>query len=186
LIIYSIFQVLPAQADNSVLKKIAPAYWISSLANMAWIFLWHYQVFSLTLAAMITLLISLIFIYLQLKTTAGSQKWLVKLPFSIYLGWITVATVANAAQFLYFFNWGGWGIAGSIWAVIMLAVAGVLGLLMAWREMDPPYVLVLVWAFIGITVSQLDTQLVVNAAWTAVAVLATGLVVSMIKNRKVY
>jgi hypothetical protein len=113
-------------------------------------------------------------------------KWLVKLPFSIYLGWITVATVANISQFLYFLNWDGWGISGATWAIIMLGVASLLGLIMAWRENDSPYLLVLIWAFIGITVSQADTQLLVNGAWTAVAVLTVGLLVSIIKHRRVY
>ena len=57
LIFYSIYQALPAQADNQVLKKIAPFYWVSSLANSAWIFFWHYELFSITLIAMLAILI---------------------------------------------------------------------------------------------------------------------------------
>ena len=186
LILYTVYQALPAQKDNQALKRIAPAYWLGSLANSIWIFLWHYEVFSLTLIAMLGILASLLFIYLQLKNAEGSQKWLVKLPFSIYLGWITVATVANTSQFLFYFNWGGWGITGAVWAVFMIAVASLLGLLMIWRENDTPYLLVLVWAFIGITVSQAPTAIVTTAAWTAVAVLAVGVLITLIKHRKVY
>jgi len=186
LILYSIYQVLPSQRDNQVLNRIAPAYWISSLANSTWIFLWHYEVFSLTITAMVAILGSLLYIYLHLRESKGIQKWLVRLPFSVYLGWITVATVANTSQFLYFFNWGGWEIPGAMWAAIMIAVAGLLGILMAWRENDLPYVLVLIWAFVGITVSQFDTSLVVNASWTAVVVLLVGMIVSSIKNKRLY
>ena len=109
LIIYTVYQALPAQKDNQALKRIAPAYWLGSLLNSIWIFLWHFEVFPLTLIAMLGILASLLYIYLQLKNSEDSQKWLVKLPFSIYLGWITVATVANTSQFLFYFNWGGWG-----------------------------------------------------------------------------
>lgn len=186
LILYSIYQVLPSQRDNRDMNRIAPVYWISGLANSTWIFLWHFEVFSLTIIAMAAILGSLLYTYLQLRESTGTQKWLVRLPFSVYLGWITVATVANASQFLYFFNWGGWGLSGAIWAVIMIAVAGLLGLLMAWRENDIAYVLVLIWAFIGITVSQFDTSLVVNAAWTAVAVLVAGMLASIVKNKRLY
>ena len=186
LIIYSIYQILPSRREDGMLNRIAPFYWAASLANTIWIFLWHYEVFPITLIAMLVLLASLLFIYLQVKNNSGASKWFVKLPFSVYLGWITVATVANVSQFLYFFNWDGWGIAGSTWAIIMIAVASLIGLLMAWRETDAPYVLVLIWAFIGITVSQMETYSVVIAAWTAVIVLAVGILVSTIKNKKIY
>ena len=68
----------------------------------------------------------------------------------------------------------------------MIAVASLLGLLMIWRENDTPYLLVLVWAFIGITVSQAPTAIVTTAAWTAVAVLAVGVLITLIKHRKMY
>jgi hypothetical protein len=186
LILYTIYQALPRQRDNPILNRIAPYYWMSSLANVVWIFLWHYEVFALTIVAMLVILASLIVIYLKLKPSTGQDKWLVRLPFSIYLGWISVATVANFSQFLYFFSWDGFGVNGAVWAVIMLAVASLLGLLMAWRESDPFYVLVLVWAFIGIAVSQADTALVVIAAWAGVIVLALGLLVSSIWKKRIY
>ena len=178
LIAFTIYQALPAQKDNVLLKKIYPAYWVGNLANVVWIFLWHYEIFALTLIAMLTLLASLLYIYVQISKVRSdldrNQKWLVKLPFSIYLGWISVATIANVTQVLFYFDWGGWGISPSVWAVIMLAIATVLGLLMLWRENDIAYVLVLVWAFIGIAKSQADTAVVANTAWltSALSVLA--------------
>jgi hypothetical protein len=176
LVAFTIYQALPAQRENELLKKIYPAYWVGSLANTAWIFLWHYEVFSLTLPAMLTILATLLYIYIQLAGASSElnakQKWLVKSPFSIYLGWISVATIANISQVLFFFDWGGWGIPSTIWAVIMIAVAAVLGILMLARENNALYVLVLVWAFVGIAVSQADTALVANTAWAASGLLA--------------
>jgi hypothetical protein len=186
LLIYTVFQALPAQSDNPVLKKIAPYYWISSLANSVWIFLWHYEVFSLTLIAMVSILVTLILISQVLVDSAGLEKWLVRLPFSIYLGWISVATIANVSQNLFLFEWNGWGIADQVWAVILLAVASLLGFLKAWLENDTPYVMVLIWAFIGITVSQAGASLVVNAAWVSAFGLLLAVIVSIIKYKKVY
>jgi hypothetical protein len=181
LVAFTVYQALPAQKDNQLLKKIYPAYWIGNLANAVWIFLWHYEVFALTLVAMLTILASLLHIYIQISN-AGSrldrnQKWFVKLPVSIYLGWISVATIANFTQVFFFFDWGGWGISSAIWAVIMLVVATVLGLLMQWRENNMAYVLVLVWALIGIANSQADTALVANTAWVTSALLVLAIVV---------
>ena len=180
LIAFTIYQALPAQRDNLWSRRISPAYWIASVTNTAWIFLWHYEVFTITLPVMLIILVSLPYIYIQLSKAgddfAGPQKWYIKFPFSIYLGWISVATIANASQVLFFYNWDGWGIPAAVWAVIMLITALIIGLIMNWRENDTPYVLVLVWAFAGIGVSQADTALVAMAAWTTAAVLALALV----------
>ncbi len=186
LVVYTIYQFLPAQADNPTLKKIAPYYWLGSLANSIWIFLWHYEVFSITIFAMLTILVTLLLINRALAGTDGLIKWLVKLPFSIYLGWISVATIANVTQNLFLYQWNGWGVASEVWAVIMLGIAGLLGILMAWRENDTPYVMVLIWAFIGITVSQAGSSLVVTAAWSAVVLLVLALIISIYKYKKVY
>ena len=187
LIAYTIYHALPAQRDNALLNKIAPAYWIGNLANTAWIFLWHYNIFPVTILAMLALLASLLFIYvyiMQAGPLTRSQKWLVRLPFSIYLGWISVATIANVSQVLYYFNWNGFGISGPVWAAIMTVIAALLGILMTIRNFDIAYVLVLVWAFIGIAVQHADTALVANTAYTAAAVLALGLVATPILNSR--
>ena len=182
LIAYTVYQALPAQRDNHLLKKIAPAYWIGSAANTIWIFLWHYEVFPLTLVFMIAILTALLYIYRQLSETRSgldkNQKLLVRLPFSIYLGWISVATIANVAQVLFYLNWGGWGISPAAWTVIMLMIAAILGLLMQLREHDWLFVLVLVWAFVGIAVKQSDMALVANVAWAAAGALVLTVIIS--------
>ena len=102
LIAYAIFQALPSQRENPRLR--ATGWWIvlGGLANSAWIFLWHYEQFPLTLVAMLVLLVTLIMTYLGLGSGRTSvppaERWLARLPFSIYLGWITVATVANVTS----------------------------------------------------------------------------------------
>lgn len=187
LVAFTFYQALPAQKDDPLLKKIYPAYWIGNLANAVWIFLWHYEIFSLTLVAMLIILASLLYIYIQISKATPElvnvQKWFVKIPVSIYLGWISVATIANVSQVLFFFNWGGWGITPAVWAVILLAVATVLGLLMQWRENNISYVLVLVWAFVGINNSQADTALVANAALLASVLLVLAVIVVSFFNR---
>jgi hypothetical protein len=188
LIAFAIYQALPNQRENEIIKKISPAYWIGNLANSAWIFLWHFEFFPLTLIAMLILLASLLYIYVQLGGPSSglenNQKWFVNTPFSIYLGWISVATIANFSQVLFFLGWGGWGISPAIWAVILLAIATLLGLLMLWRESDRPYALVLVWAIIGIASSQADTPLVASASWFSVGGLILGLlIISLLQLR---
>ena len=186
LILYTIYQAAPSRAEDPVLNKIAPYYWLSSVANIVWLFLWHYEVFSITLVAMLAILVNLIFISRFVLEADGAVKWYVRLPFSIYLGWISVATIANATQTLYYFDWAGWGIGTEVWAVILLAVASLLGILKTWLENDTPYALVLIWAFIGITVSQVDSALVSTAAWVTSGVVLVGIIVSGLKFKKLY
>jgi len=127
LIAFAIFQALPSQRDNPRLR--ATGWWIAlgGVANSVWIFLWHYERFPLTLLAMLVLLATLIITYLRLgigrTKVSTAEAWAVRVPFSIYLGWITVATAANVTSLLDYLNWGGFGIAPEIWmGIVLLAV----------------------------------------------------------------
>lgn len=186
LLAYTILQALPSRADDDVLNKIAPYYWFGSLANIIWLFLWHYEVFSWTILFMIMILINLLLINRNLSGAQGLTKWVVGLPFSIYLGWISVATIANFSQWLYYLDWNGFGADPAVWAVIMVGVATLLGILMSWLENDTAYGLVLIWAFVGITVSQSGITAVVLAAWIGAALIGISIIASMIKYKKVY
>ena len=175
LLAYVAYQARPSQRNNPKLQSIAYLFVGSSIANIVWLFLWHYEVFPLTILAMLGVLVFLIAIYLKLDIgrakVSAAEKWFVHIPFSIYLGWITVATVANATSLLDYLNWNGWGISSQVWAVIMLAVATLIAGLMSFTRGDVAYSLVLMWAFAGIAVKHVDTSLVATSAW-----IATGLV----------
>ena len=174
---YAVFQALPAQKSEPSLRRIGWPFLVASAANIIWLFFWHYNLFALTEVAMLTLLASLIIIYLRLgigiREVGAGMRWAVHIPFSVYLGWISVATIANTTDLLYYWNWGGWGISPQVWAVIMLAVAALLGLIMALRRRDVAFLAVLVWAFAGIAVKQAPFPLVANVAWIA-ALLVVG------------
>lgn len=185
LIAFAIYQALPSQRENKTLDAIAPAYWLASIANAVWIVLWHYEYFTLTIFVMAVLLLSLISIYRRLRIEAAPNaafRLSVLVPFSIYLGWISVATIANASQLLYFLNWNAFGLSAELWAVIMLVVATVLGVLMLMRERDVAYALVLVWAYVGIAVAQADSAFVANSAYALAALLAGLSVVALFRK----
>lgn len=151
---FTVYHSLPAQKTNPLLRKIGYLFALSNLANAAWIYFWHYNYFVITLIVMLILLALLIIIYLKLdigkKKYSTVEKWLVTIPFSIYLGWITVATIANATAVLKDLGWNGFGISGQVWTIVLLAAAVVISGLMSFIRRDIAYSLVLVWAFIGI------------------------------------
>ena len=126
--------------------------------------------------------------YLRLNVNRSSvtrtEYWSVDVLFSVYLGWITVATVANVTDWLYLVGWNGFGIRAQTWAVIMLAVASLLGLAMALTRRDVGYLSVLVWAFVGIAVKQTSAPTVVISAWIAAALMLGLAIFSLISRRK--
>jgi hypothetical protein len=176
LIAYAIYQVLPAQRENTQMRQIGWWFVLSSAANSVWLLLWHYGYNVLSVFVMLIILTSLIMIYLSRGPNWQGvpllERWLVHLTFSIYLGWISVATIANITGTLFSVNWGGFGIAPETWTVIMLTVATVLAGLMAYFRRDVAFLLVLVWAFIGIAAKQAIIPLVANAAYLAAGVVA--------------
>jgi hypothetical protein len=191
LIAFGVYQMLPSQRENPRLRRIGYLFALSCMANIVWLFLWHYGLFIYTITIMVALLGLLIAIYLRLEIgraqVAMKEKWLVDLPFSIYLGWITVATIANASDVLDYLKWSGWGIRPEFWAVIML-IAGVgIALAMSLTRGDIAYQLVIVWAFAGIAVKQTAMPVVANAAWVMSALVIIVLIIgALVRKQRIY
>ena len=186
-IAFIIYQFQISQKESPRLRRLGYLFALSNVANAAWLFCWHYNLFGLSVLVMLTLLGLLIASYLRLDVNRSSvtrlERWSVDVLFSVYLGWITVATVANITDWLYLVEWSGFGISAQAWAVIMLAVASLLGLTMALTRRDAGYLSVLVWAFIGIAVKQTPAPMVVLSAWIAAA-LMLGLVILSLTRRQ--
>ena len=186
-IAFTIFQFQPVQKESPRLRRLGYLFAISNIANAAWLFCWHYNLFGLSVLVMLVLLGLLLASYLRLNVNrtpvSALEYWSVDVLFSVYLGWITVATVANITDWLYFIGWEGFGIPAQTWAGIMLAVASLLGLGMAITRRDVGYLAVLVWAFVGIAVKQTSAPLVVTSAWIAAALMAGLAIYGGIRRR---
>jgi len=186
-IIFSIYQFLPSQKENPRLRRLGYLFALSNIVTAAWLFMWHYNFFGVSVLVMLSLLGLLIASYLRLDvngvSVSRSERWAIDIPFGIYLGWITVATVANITSWLYSVDWNGFGISAPVWAVIMIAVASIVGLLMTLARKDAAYLFVLVWSFIGIAVKQADTALVANTAWIGAAAMFILAIYSLMRRR---
>jgi translocator protein len=175
---YAIWQSLSAQADHPRARALAGPVTIANLANATWIVLWHNLWIGSSLLVMFVLLGALIVVYLRLRGVAPRRRPVTRAEriwaygtFSVYLGWITVATVANVTVALYDAGWGGGFLPPAVWAAIAVVVATLLGVRMLARYTDLPYAAVLVWAFIGIVVSQWGITVVVGTAIVGVLAL---------------
>ncbi|HDP73970.1 MAG TPA: tryptophan-rich sensory protein [Candidatus Woesearchaeota archaeon] len=133
-------------------KKIGIYFIITSIANILWIFAWHYQAIWLSLLIIIALLYYLIRISQALTEEKLSEKakWLMKLPFSVYFGWIIVATIANVTVFLVSIGWTGFFISEQAWTSLVIITGTIIGLAQMLKAKDIAYGLVFVWAYGGI------------------------------------
>ena len=188
LISYALYQGMPAQKHNSTLRKIALPVILNCVFNTVWIFVWVYGFYNVSLVMMLGVLATLVMIYMTLgigrNPTSTAMLWRVHIPFSIYLGWITVATVVNTTVVLMNAGWNGEPLPAPLWGAIMLVVASVVGALMAVRHGDIAYVLVFVWAFAGIIVKYTDTPIVMVTAIVMILALIGALVTGLPIRKK--
>jgi len=189
-IVFAIYQARDLfkkeELEMPFLHQITFLFMLSGAANSAWIFLWHYEYVGLSLLMMIVLLFCLLAIYIRLNIGRSkvslAERLCVHVPFSTYLGWITVATIANVTAFLVSLNWDGFGIDQLTWTIVILAVGTLLTLLMLILRKDFAFSFVVLWAFFGIwlkRMTQPNTPTDVNVATTvsiAIVVIVVGLI----------
>lgn len=173
------FCIYALVAPSPVIRSIAPLFFFSCLLNISWILLWHYLQISLSVLVMLAFLCTLVLITEKIRHSSAGfstlQKLAIGVPFSVYLGWISVATVANITAFLVHVDWNGFGLDPALWSVVMIITAALLGIFFLFSRQDLAYGLVISWALFGIYSNQHSvSQLVGNAAMAALVVLLAG------------
>ena len=183
LLAFTIYQALPAQRERPFLSQIGWWFAASRVANSMWLLAWHYEAYLLSLILMAAILVTLILIYVRLgigraqPSLPTAEKLLIHAPFSLYLGWITVAAVANTASVLNYWGWDGFGLEQPLWSAVMMSVAVIVagGVLFSRRNLA--YAGVLIWALFGIRAAFPAVPVVANTAVIAATlILALALV----------
>jgi hypothetical protein len=198
LAVFVIYQLISAARKNtrdvSFTERIGVFFFVSSAANIGWIFAWHYEKVALSLLIMLVLLGALITVYVRLnigrRETSNVEKYLVYLPFSLYLGWITIATVANVTAVLVHFNWNGFGLPGQFWTVVVLVVCVAVTLIMLFYRKDIFYSIVADWAFVGILLKRLaadpvPVRPIIIAVIAGMTIISSGIIVQLAR-KKIY
>ena len=184
LLVFVIYQALPKQKDKPFQKQIGALFILSSVFNVVWLFLWQYDDVTTSVVLMFALLATLSAIYLRLGIGKSSaplkEKLCVHLPFSVYLGWITVASIANVAAALVSVGWDGFGLSAETWAIIAMGIALIVTLVVIGVRRDVAYSLVAVWALAGIAVKQNTYPTIVLIAEEAIAVILVALALSLV------
>lgn len=177
--IFVVFQALPSEKEKSYQKRINWLFVISSLLNVLWLILWQFEQLIPSTALMFLLLATLSLIYLRLNIGKSAvslrERLAVHLPFSVYLSWISIASIANVAVALVSVNWDGFGIDPETWAALLIIIALVLTLFVVATRKDLAYGLVIVWALVGIAVKQSENPNVAVIATVSAVIVAVAL-----------
>ncbi|GGD76462.1 tryptophan-rich sensory protein [Paenibacillus nasutitermitis] len=169
-------------------KNIGPWFFVSCLFNVAWIFAWHYEYVTTSVFIMIALLLSLIIVYQKIRSASsspstGERLW-VRLPFSLYLGWISVASIVNITIGLSNAGWERFGLSEVTWTIVLLIIAFVLALIIGSVYRDSFYVLVFVWAFVAIALKQKDYTDIYTTAMVGAIFLGIFAIYVLLRRRK--
>lgn len=162
---------------------------ISCAANCLWVIAWLYDFTGLSVIIMVILLLSLIKIIfatrMELDDVQLKKIAFVWWPFCLYSGWITVALVADVSAWLTKINWNGFGISQTLWAIIMIVVAGIINLLITWKRNMREFAIVGAWALVAIAVANWNNnQSIKIIALLIAAILLVSTSIHAYKNRE--
>jgi hypothetical protein len=138
----------------ALIERINIYFLLTCVFNMSWIVAWHYLQIELSLVIMLLFLITLIQLFLKSNTIARdltlTQRFILQTPFIVYLGWISVATIANTTALLVAYKWTALSIAHVYWSASMILIALLLAVWMLLKFKAVPFALVVAWALWGI------------------------------------
>ncbi len=158
LFMFVIFQLHTPVSKSNHIQLIGNYFVYTCIFNVLWLITYQYDLIWVSVIVMVALLLSLLHLYNNIRKDRKftyKEKWFIKVPFSLYTAWITLATILNVSSFLSkmqtLYNWSFLGVLSpAIWTIILLMIALILGLKYLWKRLDPVAVLVFVWALIGI------------------------------------
>lgn len=165
---FVIYQALPTQRSNTLVSAVTRLFILTCVANIVWLFCWHYEMLWLSLLVMVVLLVLLVNIYCTPDINRQPVSWLqwlcLYLPFSLYTGWIVVATLANLTILQQAMGWEEAGMSAINWTLLKLALAAAISAVVILKRRDMIFGLVIAWAAYGIMSKQAATAEIAGAA----------------------
>lgn len=185
--IFVVYQALPNEKVKEVRGKVDWLFIINNFLNIIWLLLWQLEYLFLSVVIMFLLLTTLILIHLNLGIGKFKvqlrEKIAFHLPFSVYLGWIIIASIANVAATLVSINWDGFGISPETWAIITIMTALLITILVLLMRKNTAYGLVVIWALLGIAVKQSSNQNIVIITELSAIILAITLIATILLSK---
>ncbi len=179
--------------SRAKILNISGPFVINCLANASWIVAWHYEQVAVSVVIMLVILFSLVTIHerlhLALPLKPPVEKFLIDVPFSLYLGWISIATIANITALLVDMHWNGAGIAPYLWTVVLISIGTLLNMYLVNFKNNAAFGLVGIWAFIGIIIKRQsadgeNSNHVIFCAQVAISLIAVSIILQIFKHWK--
>jgi hypothetical protein len=166
---FAVHQVLPSQRDNPRYAALRPWMMVTAGLNTLWLLV---AISSLAwLWATIPIIVLMLAVALRqhraLRVTRpperGAEAFL-RVPFSLYLGWLTVAVIANISTVLPAYGVDRLALGAVAWALLLIVAGSLIGLAVRFGLDDRVYAGVFVWAFVAIALRQWESFPAVAAA----------------------
>jgi hypothetical protein len=185
LVVLGITDLQPNVRKNPRVRKAGYLLAIACISQCLWIYLFLGRQFSLSVVAMLGILIPLILMYQRLEIgtqrVSRQEQWCVQVPISLYLGWISVATILNIANAIYVYDGNnGFGFGATAWTIAMMVVSAALGAVVMWQRQDRVFTGVIAWALIAIAARQFAEPALVTVG----SALGAGLIALMLFTPK--
>lgn len=184
LLAFTIYHSLPAQRTNPRLRGLGWLFILSNLFNSSWIFAWHYLLFPLSWVLMLGILGTLLafFVRMGVRPFNTTERWTIHVPFSIYTGWISVATIANTTILLQDLGFSGGPLPEPVWSVVVMVVGTAIAAYILLTRQNVAYGAVFVWAFVGIAVKYSATALVAYTAGVLAGVILVLVLLAAVRG----
>ena len=191
MVIYQMVAVSGKKERFALSKNQNLVFALTCVLNVAWILTWHYQKVLLSVIVMIGLLLCLISLYngvFNAKIKKIPARIAYRVTMNVYLGWISVATIANISALLVSWNWNGFGLPENVWTIIIMVIGLIIAILVTLKNHVIFYPLVFVWAYYGIIVKRSADVIVhkdiIITAWIAIGLLALLITNSLVQACK--
>lgn len=177
LAVFAVYQALPAQRGPR-LDRLFWAFLLANLLNAGWLLAFQSLRYGLSVVVMLALLGSLVWLYVSVRDLPphGAEVWTLQLPVSLYLAWISVATMANITAYLVSAGVTGGllGLSAATWSAVLVVIAALLGTFFLWRFRDVAFAVVLAWAFLGVYLARPEVLTVTVGVVLALLALVVG------------
>ncbi len=186
-IIYAIYQVLRRTRRDMLYDKIAIPFMMVNVLGGLWqvVFRFEYITWSVLIIVIMLVLGIVQFRIMRAAVNERGRSWWLSVPFSLFLGWISVATIANISIWCVYMGWRGGPLPETTVAIIVLGIATLLAVCISIIYRDWVYPVVIAWATVAISVAYRAEVSIVSNAALAAAVISLGIaVVNMFRRRQ--
>lgn len=177
LLVFAVYQALPAQRGPRLDRLFWP-FLLANVLNVGWLLAFQSLNYGLSVLIMLALLSSLVWLYLWVQELEphGTERLTLLLPASLYLAWISVATIANITAWLVSLGVtsGLAGLGATAWAALLVVIAALIGVFFLLRFRDYAFAAILLWAFYGVYAARPEVTAVAVAAGLAAGMVMLG------------